>query len=83
MPKEKNQPLAVSNQRSGLKWNGRGSLSDVPARDLTDAEVIEYGGYETLLASRCYEPFDGNTPPITPADDFERLLGGPVQASEE
>lgn len=83
MPKEKNQQSAVSNQPSGLKWNGKGSLSDIPARDLTDAEVKEFGGYEILIASGCYEPFGGTSTPVTPADDFERLLGGPVPSASE
>ena len=89
MPKDKNQQLAVSNQRSGLKWNGKGSLSDIPARDLTDAEVKEFGGYEKLIASGCYEAIDAkfletvDRQIIGSADDLERLLGGPVDTSEE
>ena len=62
MPKEKNQPLAVSHQPSGLKWNGKGSLSDIPARDLTDAEVKDFGGYEKLIASGCYEAINNEVP---------------------
>lgn len=57
-----NQTSAVSYQRSGLKWNGRGSIVEVPARDLTNAEVLEFGGYEKLIASGCYEAIDNEQP---------------------
>ena len=41
-----------------LKYIGNGAAlvtEQIPARDLTDQEVIEYGGEEKLLASGLYE----------------------------
>lgn len=44
-----------SRKLEGLRWNGKGSIIDVPARDLTHAEVVQYGGYEALLRSGVYD----------------------------
>ena len=39
----------------GLQYVGDGSfLPGVPARDLNELEVIQYGGRKRLLASRLY-----------------------------
>ena len=38
-----------------LKYNGKGWLPGIPARDLTDEEVKEYGGEMKLLATKLYE----------------------------
>lgn len=40
----------------GLKWLGQAFIIGVPARDLTDAEVEEYGGAEYLTGTGLYEP---------------------------
>ena len=39
-----------------LKWNGTGFLPGIPARDLTDEEVKEFGGEKKLIATGLYEP---------------------------
>lgn len=38
-----------------LRYNGKGFLPDIPARDLTDEEVKTLGGEEYLLASGLFE----------------------------
>lgn len=38
-----------------LKWNGTGFCLAVPARDLNDKEVEQYGGKEYLLSLGIYE----------------------------
>jgi hypothetical protein len=38
-----------------LIWNGKGFLPGIPARDLDDDEVKEFGGEKKLLASGLYE----------------------------
>lgn len=38
----------------GLKYSGTGWIAGVPARDLTPAEVIEYGGAELLTQNGVY-----------------------------
>lgn len=40
---------------AGLKWNGMGFMLSVPARDLNEKEVEQYGGKEYLLNSGLYE----------------------------
>jgi hypothetical protein len=38
-----------------LKYIGKGWLPNVPARDLSEDEVKQYGGEAFLLKSGCYE----------------------------
>lgn len=37
-----------------LRYVGNGFLAGIPARDLTDAEVEQYGGADELLATGLY-----------------------------
>jgi len=37
-----------------LKWNGSGFLDGVPARDLNEDELDQYGGKEFLLGTGLY-----------------------------
>lgn len=37
-----------------LKWNGKGTIEGVPARDLTEEEVRWYGGEQWLVKSGFY-----------------------------
>jgi hypothetical protein len=51
---------------SGLLYVGRGFLPDVPARDLTAAEVELYGGAQILIKSGLYrrpQPAAGEAKP--------------------
>ena len=48
-----------------LKYIGTGFLPGVPARDLSDAEVEQHGGEETLIASGLYE---SSSRPILPKE---------------
>jgi hypothetical protein len=42
-----------------MKYIGNGNfLPDIPARDLTPAEVKKYGGKEKLLATGLYAEFE-------------------------
>lgn len=52
----------------GLLWTGIGSLAGVPARDLSHEEVIEHGGYELLIASKCYKSKE-STPKVEEVND--------------
>jgi hypothetical protein len=38
-----------------VRWNGRGWMPGVPARDLTAEEVEAFGGVRWLVNSGCYE----------------------------
>jgi len=38
-----------------LKWNGKGFLYGIPARDLSDEEVEKYGGLVYLVGTGLYE----------------------------
>lgn len=38
-----------------LKYNGRGFLHGIPARDLTPKEAEKYGGVDALVQSGLYE----------------------------
>lgn len=38
-----------------LKYNGKGYIPGIPARDLTDDEVEKYGGEDELLKLGIYE----------------------------
>lgn len=38
-----------------LIWNGTGFIPGIPARNLSDEEVKEYGGEKKLLATGLYE----------------------------
>ena len=38
-----------------LKWNGKGFVYHIPARDLTEEEVEKYGGERALLKLGIYE----------------------------
>lgn len=45
-----------------LKYIGDGFLPGVPARDLTEDEVKEFGGLKVLLASGLYEKAEDEKP---------------------
>lgn len=38
-----------------LRWNGKGFVYHIPARDLTEEEVEQYGGEKALLKTGIYE----------------------------
>lgn len=49
-----------------LKWKGTGFLPGIPARDLTDQEVEEFGGEKYLVGTGLYEkPEDEKTVKMT------------------
>jgi len=45
-----------------LRWNGKGIVYGIPARDLTDEEVKEYGGEAKLLRTGLYEKMETPRP---------------------
>jgi hypothetical protein len=46
-----------------LKYNGEGFLYGIPARDLTDEEVQQYGGEKFLLSLGIYTKETGKPEP--------------------
>ncbi len=62
-----------------LKWIGHlkgiEGLTNIPARDLSDEEVTQFGGEKTLIASGCYEkPAQAPRQPIVDFTDEERPI---------
>ena len=52
-----------------LRYVGEGAfIVGVPARDLTEAEAVQYGGVEALTATRLYVQDDGPGEPIQPIE---------------
>ena len=54
----------------GMKYTGGGiggSLPNIPARDLTDEEVTQFGGEKILAATGLYEP-------IVPAKPVKKVV---------
>ena len=47
--------LPPTRSKDMLKYNGKGFIPGIPARDLTDDEVKKYGGTKYLLGLGIYE----------------------------
>lgn len=57
----------------GLRYKGDGAMIGIPARDLTDAEVRQYGGAAALIATGLYEPM-----PVHPDKTVKATAKEPV-----
>jgi len=52
MPKRSSSRASTG---AGLRYTGKGFVNNVPARDLSEDEVLQHGGYDLLIKSGCYE----------------------------